>query len=109
MAGEAGAAGGVVLGVLSGFLFRSMTVEEKFRSFARMAKDKDVNINTKAVMTVNLLRKLAGPRLPKTVWLEPPKAAPISAPLPDWSRIAPIMSRQTMTWIMTSNVYILSF
>ena len=44
----------------AGFLFRSMTVEEKFRSFARMAKDKDVNINTKAVTTVNLLRKLAG-------------------------------------------------
>ena len=49
------------------FLFRSMTVDEKFRSFARMAKDREVSINTKAVMTVNLLRKFAGPRLPKTV------------------------------------------
>lgn len=89
---------GVELGVVAaGFLFKSMTVEEKFRSFAKMARVKEVNINTKAVMTVNLLKKFAGPRLPNTVWLEPPKAAPISAPLPDCSKIAPIMSRQTMT------------
>ena len=72
-----------------------------------MAKDRDVSIKTKAVMTVNLLRKFAGPRLPKTVWLEPPNAAPISAPLPDCSRIAPIMSRQTITWMMISKVYML--
>ena len=74
-----------------------MTVEAKFRSFAMMAKDNEVNMKTNAVMTVNLLRKLAGPRLPNTVWLEPPNAAPISEPFPDCSRIAPIMSRQTMT------------
>ena len=98
MAGGVEAAGGVLFGVASaGFLFRSMTVEEKFRSLARMANDRDVNINTKAVMTVNLLRKFAGPRLPNTVWLEPPNAAPISAPLPDCSKIAPIMSKHTMT------------
>ena len=48
------------LGALSAcFLFRSMTVEEKFRSFARMAKDKDVNINTKAVMTVNSAQEVS--------------------------------------------------
>lgn len=89
---------GVELGVVAaGFLFKSMTVEEKFRSFAKMARVNEVNINTKAVMTVNLLKKFAGPRLPNTVWLEPPKAAPISAPLPDCSKIAPIMSRQTIT------------
>lgn len=89
---------GVELGVVAaGFLFKSMTVEEKFRSFAKIARVKDVNINTKAVMTVNLLKKFAGPRLPNTVWLDPPKAAPISAPFPDCSKIAPIMSRQTMT------------
>ena len=83
--------------VAAGFLLRSMTVEEKVRSFARMARDNEVNMNTNAVITVNLLRKFAGPRLPKTVWLEPPNAAPISAPFPDCSKIAPIMSRQTMT------------
>ncbi len=84
MAGGEDVAGGVGPGVVvAGFLFRSMTVDEKFRSLARMAKERDVNINTKAVMTVNLLKKFAGPRLPKTVWLEPPNAAPISAPFPD--------------------------
>ena len=89
---------GVELGVVAaGFLFKSMTVEEKFRSLAKIARVKEVNINTKAVMTVNLLKKFAGPRLPNTVWLDPPKAAPISAPLPDCSKIAPIMSRQTIT------------
>lgn len=88
----------VELGAVAvGFLFKSMTVEEKLRSLARMASDNEVNMNTKAVITVNLLKKFAGPRLPNTVWLEPPKAAPISAPFPDCSRIAPIMSRQTMT------------
>mgnify|MGYP003441918999 FL=1 len=89
---------GVELGVVAaGFLFKSITVDAKFRSFAMMANDNEVNMKTNAVMTVNLLRKLAGPRLPNTVWLEPPNAAPISAPFPDCSRIAPIMSRQTMT------------
>ena len=59
---------GVELGaVAAGFLFKSMTVEAKLRSFARMARDKEVNMNTNAVMTVNLLKKLAGPRLPNTV------------------------------------------
>ena len=60
-----------------------MTVEEKLRSFARIARLNEVNMKTAATTTVNLLRKLAGPRLPKTVWLEPPNDAPISAPLPD--------------------------
>lgn len=98
LAGGVADSDGVALGVVAaGFLFKSMTVEEKLRSFAIIARDNDVNMKTNAVMTVNLLRKFAGPRLPNTVWLEPPKAAPISAPLPDCSRMAPIMSRQTMT------------
>ena len=52
-----------------------MTVEEKFRCFARMARLNEVSMNTAATMTVSLLRKLAGPRLPKTVWLDPPPKA----------------------------------
>jgi len=74
-----------------------MTVDEKFRCFARMARLNEVSMNTAATMTVSLLRKLAGPRLPKTVWLDPPKAAPISAPFPDCSRMAPIIRKQTNT------------
>ena len=60
-----------------------MTVEAKLRSFARIARLNEVSMKTDATITVNLLKKLAGPRLPNTVWLDPPNAAPISAPLPD--------------------------
>jgi len=67
------------------------------RSFARIARLNEVSMNTDATMTVNLLKKFAGPRLPNTVWLDPPNAAPISAPLPDCSKIAPIMRKHTNT------------
>ena len=74
-----------------------MTVEEKVRSLASIARPSEVSMKMAATTTVNLLKKLAGPRLPKTVWLEPPKDAPISAPFPDCKRIAPIMRKQTIT------------
>ena len=74
-----------------------MTVDENVCSFARIASLKEVNMKTAATTTVNLLRKFAGPRLPKTVWLDPPKAAPISAPFPDWRRIAPIIRKHAIT------------
>jgi len=45
------------------------------------------------------------PRAPKTVWLEPPKAAPISAPFPDWRRITPTMTKATIMWRMVRAVY----
>jgi hypothetical protein len=64
------------------FLFKSMTVEEKVRSLERTARPSEVNIKMIAAATVTLLRNVPGPRLPNTVWLDPPKAAPISAPLP---------------------------
>jgi hypothetical protein len=76
-------AAGVAGAVGAGFWFRSMTVDEKVRFFARTASEREVSIKTNAVTTVNLLKKFAGPRLPNTVWLDPPNAAPISAPLPD--------------------------
>ena len=57
-----------MFGVASaGFFFMSMTVEEKFRCLAKMAKVRDVTMNTEAMTTVNLLKKFAGPRLPNTV------------------------------------------
>ena len=59
-----------------------------------------------AAATVTLLKKLAGPRLPNTVWLEPPNAAPISAPLPACSKMAAIIKKQTETWSTTVRVYI---
>jgi hypothetical protein len=62
------------------------------RSFDRMASPNDVNMKTTAQPAVNLARKVVAPRPPKIVWLEPPNVAPISAPLPDWRRIAPTMT-----------------
>jgi hypothetical protein len=47
------------------------------------ARLKAVSMKTAAATTVTLLKKVAAPLLPKRVWLEPPKAAPISAPFPD--------------------------
>ena len=76
VAGWAGVSGVVAGAVGTSFFFRSITVEEKFRSLARIARLSEVIMNTAATPTVSLLRKLAGPRLPNTVWLDPPKAAP---------------------------------
>ena len=45
------------------------------------ASSKDVTIKTTAEAVVSLPRSVEAPRLPKRVWLEPPKAAPSSAPL----------------------------
>jgi hypothetical protein len=44
-----------------------MTVEENVRSLAMMARLNEVIMKIAATTTVNLLKKLAGPRLPKTV------------------------------------------
>jgi hypothetical protein len=50
-----------------------------------MANMRDEIIKSTATADVNLLKKVAAPRPPKTVWLEPPpKVAPMSAPLPLW-------------------------
>ena len=90
----------------SPFLFKSMTVDSKVRCLAKIASVNEVIMKIAATTTVSLLRKLAGPRLPNTVWLDPPNEAPISAPLPDWRRMAPIMRTQMKTWMMTIKVYI---
>jgi hypothetical protein len=42
----------------------------------------EVSINIMAAAVVTLCKKDVAPLLPKTVWLDPPKAAPIPAPLP---------------------------
>ena len=45
-------------------------------------RPREVHIKTTATMAVSLARNGAAPVEPKTVWLEPPKAAPMPAPLP---------------------------
>ena len=42
----------------------------------------DVSMNIAATMVVIFPKNVPAPLLPKTVWLDPPKAAPIFAPLP---------------------------
>jgi len=50
-----------------------------------------------AAAAVSFARKGAAPVLPNTVWLEPPKAAPIPAPLPCCKSTIKIRARQTRT------------
>jgi hypothetical protein len=50
-------------------------VEEK-------ASRSEVIIKTIAAAVVNFVINPIAPELPKSVWLAPPKAAPISAPFP---------------------------
>jgi hypothetical protein len=90
--GRMGVAGG-----MSDFLFKSMTVEENVRSLERSARPNEVSIKITAAPMVTLLRNVPGPRLPKTVWLDPPNAAPISAPLPACNKIEAIIRKQTIT------------
>jgi hypothetical protein len=47
-----------------------------------MVSKSEVTIKSTAATVVSLLRNVAAPLLPKSVWLDPPKAAPISAPFP---------------------------
>jgi hypothetical protein len=56
-------------------------------------RNKDVSINRTAIPVVILVRKFPAPELPKTVWLEPPKTAPTSAPLPVCRRTTQTMKK----------------
>ena len=47
-----------------------------------IAREREVIMKTTADAVVSLLSNVAVPRLPKSVWLELPNAAPISSPLP---------------------------
>jgi hypothetical protein len=70
------------------------TTESRFIDVT--ASNRDVNIKAIAAPVVSLLRNVAAPLLPNSVWLEPPKAAPISAPLLLWINIMKIRNRQTV-------------
>jgi hypothetical protein len=57
-------------------------------------RNRDVHINRIAIPVVILVKKFPAPELPKTVWLEPPKTAPTSAPLPVCRRTTMTMKKQ---------------
>jgi hypothetical protein len=60
------------------------------------AKPMEVTMKMIATPVVILVKKPAGPADPKRVWLDPPpKAAPMSAPLPVWRRTIMIKSKHT--------------
>ena len=71
------------------------------------ANTSEVSMKTIAAPVVALLKKVEAPVLPNNVWLDPPpKAAPMSAPLPVWSSTIMISAMQTSTWIIISKIVI---
>ena len=79
-------------------------IESPVRWLDCKARIRDVSMNTTAAMVVALLRNVDAPELPKRVWLDPPpKAAPMSAPLPVWSRTIMIRAIHTMTCMMINS------
>jgi len=66
----------------------------------------DVSIKIMATAAVIFPRKVPAPLEPKTVWLDPPKAAPIFAPLPACSKTIRIKVIQAKMCMMVNNVVI---
>ncbi len=86
------------------------TAESKSDRFARLpmiVKLRDVMPKIAARTKVVLVKKLAPPELPKTVLLEPPSVALISAPFPDCIRTTMTMSKQVRMWITVTKVAII--
>jgi len=98
---EVGAWGICLCSVVAGTF---LTTELPFE--VTSARDKDVSIKTMAAPVVNLLKNVAAPLAPKSVWLEPPKAAPSSAPFPPCIRTIEIRNKQTIRWMISIKVAI---
>jgi hypothetical protein len=64
----------------------------------RIASDNEVSIKSPATTAVVLLKKVPAPRPPKVEEEDPPNTAPMSPPLPVWSRITTIRNRQRRAW-----------
>ena len=64
-------------------------------------------MKTTAVAVVSRVKKVPAPELPKTVELEPPKTAPMSAPFPVCSNTTRIRKMQDKIWtmVMTVNIW----
>jgi hypothetical protein len=92
LAGTVGAAGdgvagepvGIFVGIDCFWLASEgvLTTEELDPGPYIKARSREVIINTAAATVVSFVRNVAAPLLPKIVWLDPPKAAPILAPFP---------------------------
>jgi len=86
----------VVSGIFAGDSFTGTEETTDPLFMEKTASNSEVSIKTIAAMVVTLLRTVAAPLLPNKVWLEPPKAAPISAPLLLCIRMMNIRNRQTI-------------
>jgi hypothetical protein len=87
---DPGVAAGAATGAVAGMIVVA-------RRCARIARENDVNMNTTATAVVSLPSTVGVLIDPKTAWLpEPPKADPISAPLPACSNTRAMMMRLTM-------------
>ena len=73
------------------------TTEDLERGPEIKAKIREVTMKTTATTVVILPKKVVAPELPKIVWLDPPKAAPMLAPFPVWSKTIRISPMQTRT------------
>jgi hypothetical protein len=71
----------------------------------KIASTNEVIIKIPAAAVVSLPRKLPGPRGPNTVWLAPPNAAPMPAPLPACNSTTRISAMATKTCITTNGTY----
>ena len=60
-------------------------------------RPREVHIKRMATIAVSLAKNGAAPVEPKTVWLDPPKAAPMPAPLPCCKSTMETRARDTMT------------
>jgi len=84
----------------------SCIIDEAGRWEEKYAREREVNIKIMAAAAVNFSRKLPGPLLPKIVELEPPKAAPISAPFPVCKSTIIISAMHTIICIVIIKVSI---
>jgi hypothetical protein len=101
------AASGFVIGSacpVTGRLDRS--INEELLWLAVYVSARDVSIKSIATPAVIFPKKVPAPEEPKTVWLDPPKAAPMSAPLPAWRSTIRIKTRQATICKIINNAYI---
>jgi hypothetical protein len=104
------AASGFVMGSACPVMGRlDRSINEELLWLAVYVSARDVSIKSIATPAVIFPKKVPAPEEPKTVWLEPPKAAPMSAPLPAWRSTMRIKTRQIKICKIIKNAYIKFF
>jgi hypothetical protein len=94
---------GIVCSATGGFC---SIKEDELLWLAIYVSIRDVSIKTIATPAVIFPKNVPAPEEPKTVWLEPPNAAPILAPLPACRSTIVIKTKQTKMCKIVNNAYI---